>query len=475
MYNGLLNLNLIVNTKTTANIMANKFKTTTKIGIGLASIALTGLSAQAAQADEFGNNAIQFDQETAVEFEAVESHGSYKASFGVIDLNTGAKTLLMKEEKAADSNDRAANKASDFLGTPGNSINPPKNVFKFQANTPYALFLESRNGSGRVVSTVYSVNNKNANGGLQAQFDKDFSGLSNQGVKINWADKVKTGGSENDFNDFIVIAGGSSSAAQADDPSTQQIESDLGSLGSKEFPSNIPVSGYGISPGLSINNPIGFGADNNIIFLSASYQSRTRFTNTSDGEIGIGIGLGNAIDSVGLEIAYTLNSFGSSQSFGSGGFSAKLHKRVADDTAIAIGWNQFANIGFTDTPRNSYYAVGTQILRTSPNIDDFLSRIALSVGVGGGQFLSQDTLNATPAGESPSGVNVFGSAAFRIAKPVSAIVEWTGQDLAAGLSITPFGDDFPLVITPAFRDIAGINDPQGGARFVLGVGTSFRF
>jgi hypothetical protein len=249
-------------------------------------------------------------------------------------------------------------------------------------------------------------------------------------------------------------------------------------LDSKQFPTTIAGSGSTVSPGLSINNPIGFGADNGELFLSGSYQSRTRFSQTSDGELGIGVGLGDAINAVGLEVAYTLDSFGSSNGFGTGGFSAKLHKRIADDTAVAIGWNQFAKVQFgsgsgTDVPRNSYYAVGTQVIRTSENIDDVFSRVALSVGVGGGQFLSQETLDNVPAGQDPSGVNVFGSAAFRIAKPISLIAEWTGQDLAAGLSIAPFGDEFPLVITPAFRDITGINGQS--ARFVLGVGTSFKF
>jgi hypothetical protein len=67
--------------------------------------------------------------------------------------------------------------------------------------------------------------------------------------------------------------------------------------------------------------------------------------------------------------------------------------------------------------------------------------------------------------------NGFGSAAFRIARPVSVIVEWTGQDLAAGVSIAPFRN-FPLVITPALRDITGAGD---GARFVVGTGVSFQF
>ena len=161
--------------------------------------------------------------------------------------------------------------------------------------------------------------------------------------------------------------------------------------------------------------------------------------------------------------------------FGSGGFNAKLHKRFGD-SALAVGWNRFANVNFgnsgnvSDFPNNSYYAVATQVIRTTEEVDSFLSRISLSAGVGGGQFLSSTT---TSTNLNAGGVNAFGSAAFRLAKPISAIVEWTGQDLAAGLSLTPFGDGFPLVITPAFRDISGVNNQS--ARFVLGVGTAFKF
>jgi hypothetical protein len=259
---------------------------------------------------------------------------------------------------------------------------------------------------------------------------------------------------------------------------TTELNNQLDGLRNQQFPINTPGSGgFNLSPALSINNPIGFGADRGIGFLSGSYQSRTRGTQKSDGELGIGFGLFDATEAVGLELSYTINSFGTSQGFGSGGFNAKLHKRFGD-AGLAVGWNRIANVTFgntgttTDYPKNSYYAVATQVIRTGDDIDGFLSRIALSAGVGGGQFLSSDTLNKVPAGQDPSGVNAFGSAAFRVAKPVSAIVEWTGQDLAAGLSIAPF-DGFPLVLTPAFRDISGINGES--ARFVLGVSTAWQF
>jgi hypothetical protein len=226
---------------------------------------------------------------------------------------------------------------------------------------------------------------------------------------------------------------------------------------------------------------VGFGADNNLVFFALSYQNRTRYTQTSDGEGGFGIGIGDA-NNVAAELSYSINSFGSSAAFGSGAFNIKVHKRLSEDTAVAIGWNQFIKTQFgggrngngpSDYPNNSYYAVGTKIFRTREDINDPFSRVAVTAGVGSGVFLpfDENTLDRT-------GLNVFGSVGVRVARPVSAVIEWTGQDLAAGVSIAPF-ENFPLVITPAFRDIAGIG-PNGagtaaGARFVLGASVAFNF
>jgi hypothetical protein len=230
------------------------------------------------------------------------------------------------------------------------------------------------------------------------------------------------------------------------------------------------------SPSFSIFNPVGFGADNNLVFFSLSYQNRTRFTQKSDGEAGIGIGLGDAVNAVGVELSYSLNSFGSSAGFGSGAFNAKVHRRLGEDTAVAIGWNQFAKVQFgggrngdgpSDYPNNSYYAVGTKIFRTREDINQAFSRVAVTAGVGSGVFLPFDRDASLDRG----GLNVFGSLGVRVARPVSAIVEWTGDDLGAGISIAPF-DNFPLVITPAVRDITGSGD---GARFILGASVAFNF
>jgi hypothetical protein len=262
---------------------------------------------------------------------------------------------------------------------------------------------------------------------------------------------------------------------------TQDLQNQLNQINNQPAPDKFNTYIPKVSPGFSISNPTGFGADNNLFFFGLSYQNRTRFTQTSDGEAGFGVGLGDAVKSVGVELSYSINSFGSSAAFGSGAFNAKVHKRISEDTAVAIGWNQFAQINLgsgrngnfaSDYPKNSYYAVGSKIFRTCEDINQPLCRVAVTAGVGSGVFLPFNTISdAVARGTDPSGINVFGSVGVRVARPVSAILEWTGQDLAAGVSIAPF-DNFPLVITPAVRDITGAGD---GARFILGAGVALNF
>lgn len=221
---------------------------------------------------------------------------------------------------------------------------------------------------------------------------------------------------------------------------------------------------YQSSPAITISNPSGFGADNFTGFVGVGYQSRTRFGNKDDGGLVVGVGLGDARENVGVQLSYTVASFGGSREFGTGGFNAKLHKRLADDWSVALGWEGFATTGFVDF-EDSIYGSVSHIVRTRESITDPFSRVALTAGVGSGRFRLEDDVF-----DDRDTVGVFGSMAVRVVEPVSAIVEWTGQDLALGLSITPFRD-LPIVLLPAVRDIAGAGD---GGRFVMGAGVSFQ-
>lgn len=223
-----------------------------------------------------------------------------------------------------------------------------------------------------------------------------------------------------------------------------------------------PVPEFEASPALSIYIPVGYGADRNTVFLSGSYQSSVRKDSGDVGAAGIGIGLGNAAKTVGVELSYALET---SENFGEGGFNAKIHRQLGQDLAGAVGWNGFLNFGRNDFEQ-SKYGVITKVFRTQESLNSPFSRVSVTAGVGDGQFRSN---GAVKAGDN--NVNVFGNVAVRVIRPVSFIAEWTGQDLALGLSIAPF-KKLPFVITPAVRDLAGAGD---GPRFVVGAGTAFRF
>ena len=215
------------------------------------------------------------------------------------------------------------------------------------------------------------------------------------------------------------------------------------------------------SPSIAIANPSGFGADGNTLFLNTSIQSALRY-NQSDGDLGMGfgVGLGDSRQAVGVELGYGMAAFGRDRAFGSGGFSLKVHRQLQESLAVAFGWDGFLNIGDDNDFEDAVYGAFTKIFRTRENIDSPFSRVAFSAGLGNGQFL-----------EDGEGVAVFGGMAVRVAQPLSFITEWTGQDLAIGLSIAPF-KNIPISFTPAIRDIVGAGD---GARFVLGAGFGFSF
>jgi hypothetical protein len=226
------------------------------------------------------------------------------------------------------------------------------------------------------------------------------------------------------------------------------------------------VGEFQASPALSIVIPTGFGADNNTGFISATYQNRTRYSDVSDGSLGVGVGLGDARKSVGVEVSYAIASFGGSRDFGSGGFNVKVHRPLPNDFAVAAGWNGVLNLGGRNDFEQSLYGAVTKVFRTRDEINLPFSRVAVTAGIGNGQFRSED---AVAKGEN--NINVFGNVAVRVAEPVSLIAEWSGQDLGVGLSVAPF-KNIPLVITPAVRDIIGAGN---GPRFVLGSGFAFKF
>lgn len=236
--------------------LANFLSQSNLILIGI-SIGTVGCIAPSAIAQNyFGNNNIQFDQDTTIEFEFIESHGAYQSTFGVIDLDSCQtqpggeiifdscdKTALLVEAKASDAQDTVSRSSSyedslnaqspelDFIGTPGNAVPRPISEFRFEAGKRYAFYLES-SFDGEFAGVVYSASLLNSQGNTQAIFEEgsiataqmisrqnvpdpnvnQYQALINGGVIIRFDDTgsqlVKKDYQDVDFDDFVVGIGG---------------------------------------------------------------------------------------------------------------------------------------------------------------------------------------------------------------------------------------------------------------------------
>jgi hypothetical protein len=149
------------------------------------------------------------------------------------------------------------------------------------------------------------------------------------------------------------------------------------------------------------------------------------------------------------------------------GFGVQLHRALNDETAIAAGAeNLFMINGDESDAGESFYGVVTRLFPLRPDPSEPFSLITATLGVGNGRFRTEDDIL-----DDRSTVGVFGAVSVHVIRPLAAIADWSGQDLALGLSIAPF-ERFPLVITPAFTDVT--ETAGDGARFVIGIGIGHR-
>ncbi|MDX2213808.1 MAG: hypothetical protein SFY66_11035 [Oculatellaceae cyanobacterium bins.114] len=188
--------------------MKTGFQTVLGMLMGVTAIALT---TPAYAQDQFNNAAISFDVDTVVEFEFVESRGVYQSTFGVINLNTGDRIPLIREVRSSDRASTGFSTLADDTGTPGNSVSQALAEFEFEANTPYAFYLESFY-NGQPAGVFYSIDARNLNNSRRLRFEGDASNLGAGGVVMRWDDTgsllVPPQDQDRDYNDFTVRAGG---------------------------------------------------------------------------------------------------------------------------------------------------------------------------------------------------------------------------------------------------------------------------
>lgn len=258
----------------------------------------------------------------------------------------------------------------------------------------------------------------------------------------------------------------SSSSSESGTPSLQRQPSGGERFEPQRIPLRIPFprQPYRASPSITIINPSAYGASWGNFGVGIGFQERARFTDEADGVIGLGFGLGNSQKNVGVQLGVSLVDV--SSPFNDGAVNLKLHRRLPQDFAVALGVQGLTTWGDTDGG-SSVYGVTTKRFRLRQDRTKPFSELYTSVGLGGGQFRSESDID-----NGNDTIGLFGSIALKIIEPVGLVTEWTGQDLTIGVPLVLFRN-LPLVIVPAVTDVTGT--AGDGARFVVGVGYSFSF
>lgn len=170
-------------------------------------LGLVGFSSSAQAANLVGTGGIQFDRQTQVNFNFINSQGAYTSSLRLVeDLGSGlfreVKTLFTETRQ---SDNRGAN---DWLGTcgVGKTVANCTESFTFQGGTRYALLLDSGN-NGRVFST--SAMNTRFSGSQQAKFFDNAANYPTQSAQFDMRSFLRTqpgGTNVNPFAAPVLIA-----------------------------------------------------------------------------------------------------------------------------------------------------------------------------------------------------------------------------------------------------------------------------
>lgn len=220
------------------------------------------------------------------------------------------------------------------------------------------------------------------------------------------------------------------------------------------------------APGIAFGSPVAFGAQWGDLYAGLGGQTREKTVannDSVDGSLALGFGLGDARESVGLDT--TVGVISLTEGLGDdGNVSFKLHASLPNQSAIAVGLENTGRWGLAKNTSSSVYAVYSKLW--GPTVFGKKRPLATSVGVGSERFVDIDD-----SGDN-EGLGMFASTALQVNRHVSTILDWTGVDLNAAVSVVPFRT-LPVTITAGMINLTENNGTD--VEFSAGVGYSYNF
>jgi hypothetical protein len=219
----------------------------------------------------------------------------------------------------------------------------------------------------------------------------------------------------------------------------------------------------GPSPAIAAGIPTAHGAEFGDLFGGVSYQHflKPGLPQRNDGAAFLGLGVGNAHKTVGLEVRYAIYAL-VGDPLSQGSLSLKVHRHVYKGLSVAAGIEDMIQYGSWDS--KSAYAVASQVIRIDGEI---LTGASATVGVGDGRF---NTMKRLSNGKNQA--SLFGAVSIQLVDRVNVSGTWYGQDLNLGLSVVVPGP-IPLTLSPTWVSV--LDKHVFGDRFALSVGTSVPF
>lgn len=222
------------------------------------------------------------------------------------------------------------------------------------------------------------------------------------------------------------------------------------------------------SPGSTAGTPSAYGASQGQAYVGIGTFIPLDGGDV-DGSLSAGVGFGDPVKSVGVEVGANITSIGGQNIdiADSGSVGVKLHKYLPDGTAVAVGWSNPVKWGDAKDAEETIYGVVTKSFDLKPNSPANKMPLTVSLGVGTGGFRSKGAIK-----DDNNSANLFGSLGLRVTPETAVVSSWTGNSLNIGGSFAPFKKT-PVVINTVLTDVT--DNLGNGVGLSVSGGYSFKF
>ncbi|SNT08520.1 hypothetical protein [Tropicimonas sediminicola] len=179
-------------------------------------------------------------------------------------------------------------------------------------------------------------------------------------------------------------------------------------------------SGYGPAIFSNQRGGVSFG-------VAVGGVSRVPYTDEPDGGLSLGVGFGNAFETVGVSLGLAINDLSDPGNTDRYSAAFQVSRYLWDGLSVAVGGENLA-VAETDG-QESYYGVGSWAFDPEHTALPFAG--VATLGVGSGRF-SDMTERDLAEGKPNRATGVFGAISVEVTPSANFVADWNGRNLTVG-------------------------------------------